>query len=78
ALLTRSPEEFTTYFNHCRGLKFDEKPNYTLLRQLFSQHMMVREGWTENTRFDWEDASLRKGMLLPEEYKLDVRFTNDD
>ncbi|KAG2034635.1 kinase-like domain-containing protein [Suillus americanus] len=76
-LLTRSPEEFTTYFNHCRGLKFDEKPNYALLRQLFSQ-VVVREGWTDNTMFDWEDASLRKGTLLPEEYKLDVRFTNDD
>ncbi|KAG1887633.1 kinase-like domain-containing protein [Suillus subluteus] len=76
-LLARSPVEFTTYFDHCRGLKFDEKPNYALLRQLFSQ-IMVREGWTENTGFDWEDASPRKGMLLPDEYKLDVRFTEDD
>ncbi|KAG1717675.1 hypothetical protein EDB19DRAFT_1183752 [Suillus lakei] len=76
-LLARSPVEFTTYFDHCRGLKFEEKPNYVLLRQLFSQ-IMVREGWTENTSFDWEDASPRKGMLLPEEYKLDVRFTEDD
>ncbi|KAG2041059.1 kinase-like domain-containing protein [Suillus americanus] len=66
-LLARSPVEFTTYFDHCRGLKSDEKPNYALLRQLFSQ-IMVREGWTENTGFDWENASLRK----------DVRFTEDD
>ncbi|KAG1849685.1 hypothetical protein DFJ58DRAFT_914837 [Suillus subalutaceus] len=66
-LLVRSPVEFTTYFDHCRGLKFDEKLNYALLRQLFSQ-IMVREGWTENTGFDWEDASPRK----------DVRFTEDD
>lgn len=76
-LLARSPVEFTTYFDHCRGLKFDEKPDYALLRQLFSQ-MMVREGWTEDTRFDWEDASPHKGTLLPEEYKLDVRFTKND
>ncbi|KAG2071500.1 kinase-like protein [Suillus decipiens] len=76
-LLARSPVEFTAYFDHCRGLKFDEKPNYALLRQLFSQ-IMAREGWTESTRFDWEDASSPKGVLLPEEYQLDIRFTKKD
>ncbi|KAG1849705.1 hypothetical protein DFJ58DRAFT_794829 [Suillus subalutaceus] len=55
-LLTRSPVEFTTYFDHCRGLK-----------QLFNQ-ILVTEGWTENSRFDWEDGSSRK----------DIRFTKDD
>ncbi|KAG2367226.1 kinase-like domain-containing protein [Suillus spraguei] len=58
-LLARSPVEFTTYFDHCRGLKFDEKPNYALLRQLFSQ-IVDREGWAENIRFDWEDGSPRR------------------
>ncbi|KAG2041099.1 kinase-like domain-containing protein [Suillus americanus] len=59
-LLARSPAEFTTYFDHCCGLKFEEKPNYTLLRQLFSQ-MMEREGWTGDTRFDPLDGSSGKG-----------------
>lgn len=73
-LLARSPAEFTTYFDHCRGLKFEEKPNYGLLRQLFSQ-IMEREGWTGDTSFDPLDGSSDKGTLVPEEYKLDVRFT---
>lgn len=76
-LLARSPVEFTTYFDHCRGLKFEDKPNYFLLRQLFGQ-ILVKEGWTENTRFDWEDGSSHKGVLLPQEYKLDIRFTKND
>jgi casein kinase 1 len=76
-LLARSPAEFTTYFDHCRGLKFEEKPNYALLRQLFSQ-IMEREGWTGDTRFDPLDGSSDKGTLVPEEYKLDVRFTGGD
>ncbi|XP_023216140.1 casein kinase I-like [Centruroides sculpturatus] len=29
------PAEFATYLNYCRGLRFDETPNYTYLRQLF-------------------------------------------
>ncbi|KAG2742431.1 kinase-like protein [Suillus brevipes Sb2] len=76
-LLACSPAEFTTYFDHCRGLKFEEKPNYTLLRQLFSQ-IMEREGWTGDTRFDPLDGSSGKGTLVPEEYQLDVRLTGED
>jgi len=76
-LLARSPAEFTTYFDHCRGLKFEEKPNYALLRQLFSQ-IMEREGWVGDARFDPLDGSSDKGTLVPEEYKFDTRFTKED
>ncbi|KAF9219687.1 kinase-like protein [Gyrodon lividus] len=50
-LLARSPPEFTRYFDHCRGLKFEEKPDYSLLRQVF-QEWMTREGWTDDGCFD--------------------------
>ncbi|XP_040850982.1 casein kinase I-like [Ochotona curzoniae] len=29
------PEEFATYLNYCRGLRFEETPDYAYLRQLF-------------------------------------------
>ncbi|KAG0699226.1 kinase-like domain-containing protein [Suillus ampliporus] len=76
-LLARSPAEFTTYFDHCRGLKFEDKPNYVLLRQLFSQ-IMDREGCTGDTMFDWMDGSSRQGTLVHEDYHLDIRFTAGD
>ncbi|KAG1741524.1 kinase-like domain-containing protein [Suillus paluster] len=76
-LLARSSTEFTTYFDHCRGLKSEEKPSYALLRQLFSQ-ITDREGGMGDTRFDQADESSRKGTLVPDEYISDVRFTGGD
>ncbi|THH19818.1 hypothetical protein EW146_g1422 [Bondarzewia mesenterica] len=77
-LLARSPPEFTTYFDHCRGLSFEEKPDYTLLRQIFKKKMKT-EGWNDNEKYDWENAKdLEKGTLVPEEYKLDPRFVDGD
>ena len=29
------PAEFATYLNYCRGLRFEESPDYMHLRQLF-------------------------------------------
>ncbi len=29
------PAEFAMYLNYCRGLRFDEAPDYMYLRQLF-------------------------------------------
>jgi hypothetical protein len=39
-LLTRGlPEEFSQYIGYCRNLKFEEKPDYNYLRQLFKDLM---------------------------------------
>jgi hypothetical protein len=29
------PQSFMEYIKYCRGLKFEERPNYNYLRQLF-------------------------------------------
>jgi serine/threonine protein kinase len=43
-LLTKGyPLEFTTYFQYCRSLRFDDKPDYSYLRKVF-RDLFAREG----------------------------------
>ena len=46
------PIEFTTYLNYCKGLKFEEKPDYTYLRNMFL-NLMKKEGFENDYIFDW-------------------------
>lgn len=68
-LLSFSPEEFQRYFDHVRNLKFEEKPDYQLLRDIFNSRM-GKEGWRYDNKYDWLGGS-ELGTLLPEEYKFD-------
>ncbi|KAB0340196.1 hypothetical protein FD754_023332 [Muntiacus muntjak] len=46
------PVEFAMYFKHCRGLSFDEAPDYTYLRQLF--RILFRTlNYEHDYAFDW-------------------------
>lgn len=52
-LLTKGqPLEFTTYFQYCRALRFDDKPDYSYLRKLF-RDLFAREGYHWDYVFDW-------------------------
>ena len=46
------PPEFANYLNYCRNLRFDEKPDYTYLRQLL-RSLFHRQGFTYDYVFDW-------------------------
>jgi serine/threonine protein kinase len=46
------PSEFATYFNYCRCLGFEEKPDYGYLRQLF-RNLFHRQEFTYDYVFDW-------------------------
>lgn len=37
------PPEFVTYFQVCRSLRFEDKPDYSYLRKLF-RDLFIREG----------------------------------
>lgn len=72
-LLSRSPACFTSYFDHCRSLGFDEKPNYTFLRDVLRREMRVR-GWEYDWKYDWvcPDEAPRGTVYPPEQYKFDL------
>lgn len=44
--------EFTSYLSYCRSLRFDDKPDYAYLRQLF-RNLFHRQGFTYDYIFDW-------------------------
>jgi len=44
--------EFATYLTVCRSLRFDDKPNYVYLRQLF-QSLFICSGFTNDFVYDW-------------------------
>lgn len=46
------PAEFATYLNYCRQLRFEERPDYSYLRQLF-RTLFHRKGFTYDYVFDW-------------------------
>lgn len=47
-----STAEFSTYLNFCRSLRFDDKPDYSYLRQLF-RNLFHRQGFSYDYVFDW-------------------------
>lgn len=44
--------EFVTYFQVCRSLRFEDKPDYSYLRKLF-RDLFIREGYQYDNVFDW-------------------------
>ncbi|CAH9051199.1 unnamed protein product [Cuscuta epithymum] len=46
------PSEFISYFHYCRSLRFEDKPAYSYLKQLF-RDLFIREGYQFDYVFDW-------------------------
>ncbi|XP_078429323.1 casein kinase 1-like protein 10 [Wolffia australiana] len=46
------PAEFVSYFQYCRSLHFDDKPDYSYLKRLF-RDLFIREGYQFDYVFDW-------------------------
>lgn len=46
------PEEFLVYFEYCRALRFDDKPDYGYLRKMF-QELLIRLGYSHDNIYDW-------------------------
>lgn len=48
------PVEFSNYLGYCRSLRFDDRPDYQYLRQLF-RNLFHRQGFTYDYMFDWNN-----------------------
>ena len=46
------PVEFEMFLNYCKGLRFDEDPDYDYLRKLF-QNLMHKNKLEYDWKFDW-------------------------
>lgn len=52
ALCRGFPKEFVRYFEHCRNLGFEDKPDYSGNRRMFSD-LMTSEGYSYDFQYDW-------------------------
>ena len=55
--------EFPTYLNYCRQLRFEERPDYSYLRQLF-RSLFHRQGFTYDYVFDWNMLKFGKYRVV--------------
>ena len=55
SLFLALPAELHTFFEHCRSLSFDQKPNYDYFYDLFGK-LILREGFQLDMAFDWDVA----------------------
>lgn len=47
------PAEFKTYFDHVKGIRFEDRPDYDMLKRLFRE-LFFRKGHTYDNLFDWD------------------------
>ncbi len=64
-------DEFMSYFQYCRGLQFEEKPDYNYIRSLFK---LVFEKYNYENDFDFDWNQIKK---LKEKDEEKDKTTND-
>ena len=59
--------EFRSYFEYCRSLRFEDRPDYAYLKRLFKE-LFYRKGFQYDNMFDWTVLNLQqeKARLPPE------------
>lgn len=61
------PTEFRSYFEYCRSLRFEDRPDYAYLKRLFKE-LFYRKGYQYDNMFDWTVLNLQqeRSRLPPE------------
>lgn len=52
--------EFRSYFEYCRSLRFEDRPDYAYLKRLFKE-LFYRKGFQYDNMFDWTVLNLQQG-----------------
>ena len=53
------PTEFRSYFEYCRSLRFEDRPDYAYLKRLFKE-LFYRKGFQYDNMFDWTVLNLQQ------------------
>jgi len=80
-LCTGLPKEFKLYLSYCRGLNFEEEPDYSYLRSIFQKLLKNMSFKCDNT-FDWniqdEIKDQDRGNIKEENITRNLDKTMDD
>ena len=57
-LCSEMPAEFLIFINYCRGLRFEEMPNYSYIRHLF-RTLFRRHGFSYDYVYDWHTENIK-------------------
>lgn len=71
------PGEFNIYLNYCRGLKFDERPDYPYLKKLFKD-LFIKEMFEYDNIYDWTVLNYIKPLQLENYYKETQNVFNNE
>lgn len=53
------PSEFRSFFEYCRSLRFEDRPDYAYLKRLFKE-LFYRKGFQYDNMFDWTVQNLQQ------------------
>jgi len=74
------PAEFVAYLKYCRGLKFNEDPDYSYLNKMFNE-LFIKQGFISDSLYDWvllkKARSQAKNAQTAIPYKKDGETTQE-
>lgn len=71
------PQEFVTYFEYCRKLRFEEEPDYAYLKRLFRE-LFERNGFQDDNEFDWDAQSTNNAKKAKANHEASVQEPNSN
>ena len=70
-LCKKMPFEFQYYFHYCRNLKFEDRPDYSMLKSVFAKLLFSKIKFGSVFVYDWFDDKKKKNKNLEENENQD-------